>query len=614
MTSPCADFHNNWTVNPRTGKRIQVGGPRYNELDKECGPPPGLAATQKITGAPFPTGQRTIVLPTPYVPGIVPPTFAKPLVAVVPTLPPGGPAVPNIQPTMTQIAQVQPIVRTPLIPTVQAPTIKPLLPPIQPTMRIPTVQAPTTKPLLPPVQPTMRVPPVQAPIRTTLVPQTIVIPNSPRGQIPRQELEKVQTLPPIPPVPTVNTPTIIGGTMVPGQLFFPPTVPAHHPFIVGTGLSPLFNGIDKLNAGLPLTGRGTAPLGMTHTQAQPTATIVPTQRMQPNLTFLPTIPTIPIKSDLPQIASPTRIASPQRITSPRMVSPTRVASPQRVAAAPQIVPNQIGVLVVSDNIEPGIRWGVRQQQQRSGEDRYQVKQVGPYSYFAVFDGHGGTYKMGPNHVADYCVNNLHVRLAEGLGKIDLNNEEEVKATIIQTFVDFDAEMYNSDKLYGTTCTIALVDVPRNKIYQVNLGDSRSIIFTQNNIISATDDHEPNFPVEKARIEAAGGFVANNRVFGQLAVARAFGDFDLKGNKMEPYDPIAGEVSAVPDIKVTVRPLNAKIILTSDAPYERDSFSDEDLVNLALNNENLNPDTIANTIVTTVRPKTTDDITIMYVRL
>jgi len=34
---------------------------------------------------------------------------------------------------------------------------------------------------------------------------------------------------------------------------------------------------------------------------------------------------------------------------------------------------------------PKEKWGVAQQQQRASEDRYQVKQIGPFRYFAVFD-------------------------------------------------------------------------------------------------------------------------------------------------------------------------------------------------------------------------------------
>ena len=56
---------------------------------------------------------------------------------------------------------------------------------------------------------------------------------------------------------------------------------------------------------------------------------------------------------------------------------------------------------------------------------------------------------------------------------------------------------------------------------------------------ATKDHKPDDPEETKRIEASGGFVTLPpktyipRVNGQLALSRAFGDFQLKmSNKVE----------------------------------------------------------------------------------
>jgi serine/threonine protein phosphatase PrpC len=194
-------------------------------------------------------------------------------------------------------------------------------------------------------------------------------------------------------------------------------------------------------------------------------------------------------------------------------------------------------------------WGVAQKQQRAHEDRYQVKQIGPYRYFAVFDGHGGSNKMDYNHVGDYTVNNLHLLIADRLQTTNLDDINEVSSALTQLFVDFDNEMHYRRKLFGTTCTILLIDDIRGYIYQINLGDSRSIIFDVNGIISATDDHQPYVSKEEERITTAGGFVAGNRIMGYLMVSRSFGDFDLKQNNNIEYDPIDGMVSAVPDIKI-----------------------------------------------------------------
>ncbi len=46
-------------------------------------------------------------------------------------------------------------------------------------------------------------------------------------------------------------------------------------------------------------------------------------------------------------------------------------------------------------------------------------------------------------------------------------------------------------------------------------------------ILLSEDHKPAREDEAKRIKDAGGFVINNRVMGELAVSRAFGDADFK---------------------------------------------------------------------------------------
>ena len=62
---------------------------------------------------------------------------------------------------------------------------------------------------------------------------------------------------------------------------------------------------------------------------------------------------------------------------------------------------------------------------------------------------------------------------------------------------------------------------------MNIGDSRSVLCSSNQVKFATLDHKPTNADERARIEAAGGHVTQGRVNGQLAVSRALGDFELK---------------------------------------------------------------------------------------
>lgn len=274
------------------------------------------------------------------------------------------------------------------------------------------------------------------------------------------------------------------------------------------------------------------------------------------------------------------------------------------------------------NIPVG-KWGVHQLQQRSREDSYQVKKIGHFSYFAVFDGHGGSKKLGPNHVGTYASNKLHEVLAHELSLINIADQEEVKNTIVISFQILDKQMYNTRKYGGSTCTCVLVDHKLNIVYQVNLGDSRSIIFTDTTIISSTDDHSPTNFDETNRIVGAGGFVLSGRVNGLLGVARSFGDFSYKRGKSDKYDAITGFVSVMPTIKITPLIKNSSIILASDAAFEHDIHTNESLVELYKNVKkgceigiDLYPleylMTAAYGMVKNIAKNTSDDTTIMLV--
>src|SRR3990172_8923860 len=84
-------------------------------------------------------------------------------------------------------------------------------------------------------------------------------------------------------------------------------------------------------------------------------------------------------------------------------------------------------------------YGVDQKQQRSNEDRYQIERIGPFRYFAVFDGHAGAglYRIKVIAAVDYCVKNLHIRIAEGLDGVDLSNSNEVISNLKTIIVNFD---------------------------------------------------------------------------------------------------------------------------------------------------------------------------------
>lgn len=258
---------------------------------------------------------------------------------------------------------------------------------------------------------------------------------------------------------------------------------------------------------------------------------------------------------------------------------------------------------------------VQQKPQRSNEDRFVTRAIGRFWFCAVFDGHGGSHQMGPNHVADFCVNHLPDLLGIYLNQTDTRLPDMVKYNIIEAFIEFDRLMHQEGLAFGSTCSAVLIDRDLNLLYQINLGDSRSIIFNDNMILTSTKDHCPMDPEELDRIINAGGRVENGRVNGSLLTSRAFGDFDLKINNGY-YDPVAGMVCAVPDIQIIPLDYVKHIILTSDAPFERNIFNDRTLVDLfsRLSNYISDKEKILAVMAEIIAKRTNDDITLIYLTI
>lgn len=118
---------------------------------------------------------------------------------------------------------------------------------------------------------------------------------------------------------------------------------------------------------------------------------------------------------------------------------------------------------------------------------------------------------------------------------------------------------------GTTCTVVFVNATRDQYVVAHAGDSRAICikYAQGEIkaVDLTEDHKPDLPKEKARIQQGGGRVIfdghyNYRVFAPkkpypgLCMSRALGDTiahreagvtetpDVKVCKVDPNEDLA----------------------------------------------------------------------------
>lgn len=152
-----------------------------------------------------------------------------------------------------------------------------------------------------------------------------------------------------------------------------------------------------------------------------------------------------------------------------------------------------------------------------------------WSFFAVYDGHAGS------QVAKYCCEHLleHITSNSDFQRAlqEDPSVDNVKNGIRTGFLQIDEHMRTiSEKKHGVDrsgSTAVGVMISPSHIYFINCGDSRGLLSRGGAVHFFTQDHKPNNPLEKERIQKAGGSVMIQRVNGSLAVSRALGDFDYK---------------------------------------------------------------------------------------
>jgi len=211
-------------------------------------------------------------------------------------------------------------------------------------------------------------------------------------------------------------------------------------------------------------------------------------------------------------------------------------------------------------------------------------------FFGVFDGHGG------HTCAEYTFNHLAKNVMARLRDRAKGTSDEVALKTAlsggfkQTEHNFLQYARGIQDCSGTTaCTMTVFgpdEQMRLRLFLANLGDSRAVLGkSDGTAVRLTEDHKPNLPLEKKRIDANGGSVAEvkgvwrvilpakkqktSAIVG-LAVSRALGDKDFKGPDM---------VSAEPEISIHEIDWDADefVVLATDGIW--DVMSDKEVVRM-----------------------------------
>ena len=220
------------------------------------------------------------------------------------------------------------------------------------------------------------------------------------------------------------------------------------------------------------------------------------------------------------------------------------------------------------------------------------------AWFAVFDGHGG------KEVAKYCALHLHEafvgrahfaagRVEEALVDAFLVMDDQIRSEPgrRQLVLLAEDEGEPGDKegearralLFGgggglegadgeapdcgAGCTSVVAVVKGGVLFVANAGDSRAVLCRAGGVcLEMSQDHKPTNEGERARILAAGGFVADGRVKGSLALSRAIGDLEFKAHP--GLGPEAQMVTALPDVRAEpLLPTDEFILIACDGIWD-----------------------------------------------
>ena len=203
-------------------------------------------------------------------------------------------------------------------------------------------------------------------------------------------------------------------------------------------------------------------------------------------------------------------------------------------------------------------------------------------YFAIFDGHAGTF------AADWCGKKVHILLEDIIRK---HPNTPIPELLDMTFTSVDQQLEKLPlKNSGCTAVIAVLRwedrIPNSQsatgssaiapaaaqavksdgkseskeepveelqktatrqrvLYTANVGDARIVLCRNGKALRLSYDHKGSDENEGKRIAGAGGLILNNRVNGVLAVTRALGDAYMKD--LVTGHPYTTETVIQPDI-------------------------------------------------------------------
>ena len=204
----------------------------------------------------------------------------------------------------------------------------------------------------------------------------------------------------------------------------------------------------------------------------------------------------------------------------------------------------------------------------------------PIALYGVYDGHGGS------GASEFCKTHLLPTIMKNLS--DFSSLDVIKSGVVKGFIETENSFKATRTPYffdypdesGACVLVAILF--QDCLLLASAGDVRSLlVYADGTHERISVEHPATLAEEKDRIHAAGCYISAGRINGNLARARALGDFHLKvGHSADDKeailaDPVRHAVTCVPEITiVTPKSKPHMLLLMTDGVGEGHGMTSE----------------------------------------